>query len=123
MINKYIIAAVAVLSVALFFVGKLSINSKVELGKQIELTKQWQVANELSVQAFNNQVAESEAAQARMVELSSDYQKIKGQLHGYQTELKQLQSTSVGTNCIADAEWLLINKSAGNSTVERLHSD
>jgi hypothetical protein len=84
-------------------------------GELEALNDQWQYANEISIQAFNNQKAENEKAQQRMIERENSKAEIQEQLNEDAIQIEALRGNG-DASCVNDEQWLLIENSAGYST-------
>jgi hypothetical protein len=115
MATKAFVITIIILFCLLSAAGLALKKSYQENGELEALNEQWQYANELSIKAFNNQKAENEQAQLRMMAREGQLSIINQELNDAQSEIEALRG-STDINCVNDAQWLLIENSAGYST-------
>jgi hypothetical protein len=111
MATKIFIATIAVLLGLLSVTGFILKNTLKENGELEVNAARWEAANNLTIQAFNNQKAKHEQAQQRMIERESQYSSISKDLNNARSEIEALRG-STDINCVNDAQWLLIENSA-----------
>jgi hypothetical protein len=115
MATKAFVITIIILFGLLSAAGLALKKSYQENGESEALNEQWQYANELSIQAFNNQKTENEQAQLRMMAREGQLSIINQELNNAQSEIETLRGNT-DINCVNDAQWLLIKNSAGYST-------
>lgn len=111
MITKVVSITASILFLLLLAAGWALKKSYQANGELEVLNEQWQYANELSIQAFNNQKAKHEQAQQRMVERENSKAKIQEHLYGEAEQIEALRGNG-DVSCVNDAQWLLIENSA-----------
>lgn len=89
-------------------------HEKNNVQREKDLTDQWIVANNLSIEAFNNQKAKHEAAEQRLIDTAKKYQALKGSTNELRTKIKQLEGDNLDSD-LGDDFWLHIKASAANA--------
>lgn len=88
---------------------------KSEIASQQDIIEQWQIANELSIQAYNNQKTRYEAAEKRLIANARESKKLRGELDGLQADIQNLSGGCLDAD-LGDDYWLLIEQAATAAT-------
>lgn len=120
--NKITIFVIIALSASVISIGWLLKNAyqangsyKITIESQSNLIEQWQAANDLSIQALNNQKLKHEAAEKRLIIAAVKYKELKGSTNELREKIKTIENDNLDSD-LGDDFWLHIQASATNAS-------